>query len=124
MNEIDNNTQDQAEEASTKPAQVNDSIQTVDEFGGLLFSWHNKQVATVRHFLEVPAGTEVQVGNKEEITLDGDTLKGYKLGLELALHYLGTLPFGYIPDEAEDAQAPTAEAEEDQIDDTPAVSVH
>lgn len=124
MNEIDNNTQDQAEEATSQPAPVNGSIQTVDEFGDLLFSWHNKQVATVRHFLEVPAGTEVQVGDKEEITLDGDTLKGYKLGLELALYYLSTLPFDYISGEEEDVQAPTAEAEEDQIDDTPSNSVH
>lgn len=127
MNEIDNNTQDQAVEAASQPAPVNGKdhqIQSVDEFGGLLFNWHNKQVATVRHFLDVPVGTEVKVGDTEEIVLDGNTLKGYKLGLELALHYLGTLPFAHIPDEVEAEQGTPAEADEDKIDDTPASSVH
>lgn len=127
MNEIDNNTQDQAAEATSQPAPVNGKdhrIQSVDEFGDLLFNWHNKQVATVRHLLDVPVGTEVRVGETEEITLDGDTLKGYKLGLELGLSFLGTLPFAYTPEAVAEEQGTTAEAEEDQIDATQASSVH
>lgn len=97
-----NNTQDQAAEASTQEAPVNGAdsqIKSVDEFGALLFNWHHRQIATINHFLDVPEGVEVKVGEEEQITLSGDVLRGYKLGLELSLHYLGTLPFGYIPDE-------------------------
>lgn len=95
MNENDNNTQDQA-----APVNGNDhQIKSVDEFGALLFNWHHRQISTIRHFLDVPEGVEVKVGEEEQIVLTGDVLRGYKLGLELSLHYLGTLPFGYTPDE-------------------------
>ena len=102
MNDNDNNTQDQAAEASTQEAPVNGAdsqIKSVNEFGALLFNWHHRQIATINHFLDIPEGIEVKVGEEEQITLSGDVLRGYKLGLELSLHYLGTLPFNYTPDE-------------------------
>ena len=97
-----NNTQDQAAEASTQEAPVNGAdrqIMSVNEFGALLLNWHHRQISTIKHFLAVPEGVEVQVGEEEQITLSGDVLRGYKLGLELSLHYLSTLPFSYTPDE-------------------------
>lgn len=102
MNDNDNNTQDQAAEASTQEAPVNGAdsqIKSVNEFGALLFNWHHRQIATINHFLDVPEGIEVKVGEEEQLTLSGDVLRGYRLGLELSLHYLGTLPFNYTPDE-------------------------
>lgn len=102
MNDNDNNTQDQAAETSTQEAPVNgvdSQIKSVNEFGALLFNWHHRQIATINHFLDVPEGVEVKVGEEEQLTLSGDVLRGYRLGLELSLHYLGTLPFNYTPDE-------------------------
>lgn len=113
----DNNTQDQAAEASTQEAPVNGAdsqIKSVNEFGALLFNWHHRQIATINHFLDVPEGTEVKVGEEGQITLSGDVLRGYKLGLELSLHYLGTLPFSYTPDEVvkEEVTEETAPADD------------
>ena len=123
MNENVNNTQDQAAEATTQEAPMNgdDSrIQTADEFGDLLFTWHNKQVATLLHFLQVPEGTEVQIGDDQVIALSADVYSGYKIGLELGLYYLGKLPFGYISEELVQEEA-TAEEAQPADDAAPAI---
>ena len=59
----------------------------------LLQAWHERQVKTVEHFLDVPEGQAVRIEDGEELILQGDGLRGYKLGLSIALFYLGHLPF-------------------------------
>lgn len=68
-------------------------VSDMNQFVGLMQDWHSQQVATVHHFTEIPSGVEVQVEDEPPFTLEGDTLKGFKLGIQMALSYLGTLPF-------------------------------
>ena len=77
------------EEDSNEIVQISDMRQ----FIALMQDWHTQQVATVRHFMEIPSGVEVQVEDEETFPLEGDTLKGFKLGIQMALSYLGELPF-------------------------------
>ena len=70
-----------------------EQIKSFDQFVDLLLEWHAKAVDTVLHLKDVPEGIEVKVENEEPYKLEGDVLKGFKLGLELALNYLGNLPF-------------------------------
>lgn len=83
-----------------KLVQIND----LDTFIQLLAAWHQKQVATIQHLYEVPPGTEVVVEGSEPFKMEGDILKGFQLGINMAMQYLGTLPFEA---EYEDAPVPT-----------------
>ena len=69
-------------------------ITELGEFVSLLADWHQRQVATVLHFQNVPPSTKVQMEDEEEtLILEGKTLKGFRMGISLALSYLGKLPF-------------------------------
>ena len=72
------------------------AVTDLDHFITLLTDWHNRQVATVKHLREVPAGMQMIIGDGEdakEMKLEGERLEGFQLGLDLALNFLGTLPF-------------------------------
>ena len=72
------------------------AVTGLDHFIALLTDWHNRQVATVKHLREVPAGMQMIIGDGEdakEMKLEGERLEGFQLGLDLALNFLGTLPF-------------------------------
>ena len=71
-------------------------ITDLDQCITLLADWHNRQVATVNHLCTVPEGVKVVIGEGEEAKeqiLEGKFLEGFQLGLNIALNYLGTLPF-------------------------------
>lgn len=69
------------------------AITDLDTFIQLLTAWHAKQVATVQHIYEVPVGTEAVIEGEEPFKMEGDILKGFRLGIDMAMQYLGTLPF-------------------------------
>ena len=68
-------------------------VTELGEFIPLLEEWHTRQVKTVNHFFTVPEGQVVEIEGEPEFALEGDTLKGFKLGLSIGLSYLGQLPF-------------------------------
>jgi len=81
-------------------------VDDLDGFVTLLTGWHVRRVDTVKHLLEIPEGTVFEVGNgAKSVTLAGDTLAGFKFGLEMALMQLGKLPFvAEIEDEKVEAE--------------------
>lgn len=91
VEEFDEDTQDE------QPFLV-DSLQ---EFIPIYQDWHSKQVKTVEHFLTVPEGQITETEGEPELVLEGDVLRGFKMGLSIALHYLGTLPFHPVIEEME-----------------------
>ena len=71
-------------------------INDLNQFVQVLVSWHSQKVATLKHMLEIPDGTEMIVGEGGlTTTLTGDFLAGFKAGIELSLMELGELPFVY-----------------------------
>lgn len=74
-------------------------IENLDQFVKILTAWHNDKVKTCQHLLAVPEGAVFQVG-ESSIELNGQTLVGFKFGIEMALIQLGVLPFAV---ELEDA---------------------
>jgi hypothetical protein len=69
-------------------------IENLDHFVALITGWHNHKMDILRHMKEVPTGTSVTFDN-EEMTMEGDLLKGFLIGLTVALSEVSTLPFGY-----------------------------
>ena len=72
------------------------AVTDLDQFIRLLTDWHNRQVATVKHLLQVPVGIKIVIGEgaaAQEKLMEGDFRDGFTLGLDLALNYFGTLPF-------------------------------
>lgn len=61
-------------------------------FINLLTEWHKTKVQFLQHLKEVPEGVSITIDDGEDITLTGDLLKGYRLGLGLALSELGSFP--------------------------------
>ena len=58
-------------------------------------AWHEGVRNTVQHLLNIPEGSEFQVGDipdQKSIVLTGDALAGFKFGIELTMMQLGTLP--------------------------------
>lgn len=72
-------------------------VTELSEFLPLFLDWHDRQVATLQHLLLVPTGTAVEIEDSETLVLEGDALRGFQLGLSMAMHYLGTLPFNTRP---------------------------
>ena len=81
-------------------------IETIDQFGQLVVAWHTQAVATLLHLLKVPEGTEVKIGDEPTFKMEGDTQKGFNLGLQLALNYIGKLPFEATIEEDNKTDAP------------------
>lgn len=101
---------------------TNHQITSVNDFGQLIMAWHGNVVARVEHLKTVPDGTVVSIGDDQQITLTGEALSGYKLGLELALYNLGELPFEHVQEEVAESATEASEvteATEDKPDDTP-----
>lgn len=84
--------------SATKTVMVDD----LDQFVRILMAWHTSNVATLRHMKDIPDGSEAKQDDQEPVILTGDMLKGFRMGLDLALELLGTLPFEA---ELEDATA-------------------
>lgn len=77
-------------------------IESIDQFGELVTNWHTNAVSTLKHMLDVPTGMEVVIEGEDPFKMEGDIQRGYKLGINIALTYLGALPFsaGDVPDES------------------------
>lgn len=67
-------------------------VDDINRFAQLMMQWFNIRTNQIKKLLTVPAGAGFEVGG-EDILLEGDTLKGFKFGVEMALMQLGTLPF-------------------------------
>lgn len=81
-------------------------IETVDQFGQLVVGWHKQAMATLLHLAKVPEGTEVKIGDEPTFKMEGDIHKGFVLGLQLAMNYIGKLPFEAHIEEDNEANAP------------------
>ena len=79
-------------------------VSDLDTFVRYLVSWHSEKVALVKHMLEVPDGAKFKIGEDEPILLSGETLTTFKLGVQMALMELATLPF--VADVEDDEPTP------------------
>ena len=68
-------------------------VDNLDQFVTVLADWHGSKVASLKHMQTIPDGTEVAINEGASNILTGDLLKGFQLGIDLALMELGTLPF-------------------------------
>ena len=71
------------------------TVNDLDTFVQYLIKWHSTKITLLQHMQQIPEGTTVQaMGEDAEMhPLEGDMLKGFKFGLEVALAELGALPF-------------------------------
>jgi hypothetical protein len=71
-------------------------MEDLDQFVRALVAWHTARCAAVRKLQEVPEGSEFQIEdeiNNQSVVLTGSTMIAFKLGIEMALMELGSLPF-------------------------------
>lgn len=72
-------------------------VQDLNQFVALLSHWHTNRVATMEHMLQIPDGSEVELGmpdgSKHSHVLTGDKRDGFLIGLNFALMEFGQLPF-------------------------------
>ena len=61
-------------------------------FINLLTEWHKTKLQFLNHLKEVPEGVSITIDDGEDLVLTGDVLKGYRLGLGIALSELGSFP--------------------------------
>jgi hypothetical protein len=77
---------------------------------GHITTWHERQVALLKHLLSTPVGTSVTIGEADEaetIVLEGYPHKAFILGLEVALMQFKELPFQVEYEEEEDEEQPS-----------------
>ena len=67
---------------------ANRPVESVIEMMEHLFKWHGAAVATLKHFQDIPEGTEF-----DDIVLTGAELKAFRAGTEIGLVLMGKLPF-------------------------------
>ena len=66
-------------------------IQSVDQLALAFFEWHKRQLETLKHFQEIPEGSEVEIDG-EKLVLTGVVMKGFKVGLEMGRQLFAKLP--------------------------------
>lgn len=89
-------------------------ITDLDSFARMVAAWHENRVARLRHMLDIPEGTEVEIGDTK-LVLTGEIKDAFRLGLHVALHEMGQLPFVAefeSPEEAANAAIETAKTGE------------
>lgn len=57
-----------------------------------LTDWHQSKLAFLQHLRNVPEGICISIDGGADIELSGDLLKGYQLGLSMAISELGIFP--------------------------------
>ena len=84
-------------------------ISDLDNMVRVLSSWHANQVSILSHMRDIPEGSEAQLDEENlagTIILTGDVLKAFRLGIELSLNHLGSLPFAiYTEDDGAENSA-------------------
>lgn len=81
------------------------SVENLHDFVRILTAWHGEQCAAVQQMLAVPEGATFQVGEEPEIVLTPASLAAFKLGVEMTMMKLGTLPFVAEIEELDTADA-------------------
>lgn len=78
-------------------------ITSVGEFGSMISGWFEQVKHDLRHMMEVPDGTEINVGTSADptepvvsITLTGDTLQAFRTGILTAMGVVDTLPVSSV----------------------------
>lgn len=84
-----------SEETTTDPEQDIIPVESLDSFMQHFLPWHERKTNQLRHMLTVPDGMGVQVGEDTNLVLTGDALIAFRIGIELGLSELGTLPFSF-----------------------------
>ena len=74
----------------------------VIEFLALLRQWHDYKTSQLRQIVEHRDAD--LVFNEMTIAADSEAAKGVRLGVDLSLHLLGTLPFSVSRDECEECE--------------------
>ena len=69
------------------------TVENVNTFAYLVGNWHKNKVARLEYMLEIPDGSQVGFDDEHLITLTGDVLTAFKIGITTALSELGVLPF-------------------------------
>ena len=82
----------QPEENQPLPTPDVIEVADLDTFVAYMAAWHSERCALVQHFLGIPEDTVFEIGDKK-LTLIGPALEGFRLGIEIAMMQLGTLPF-------------------------------
>lgn len=93
------------------------TINDIDQFAFAVAAWHQQQVDTLQHMINIPEGSSMKMTSKDDqgnvtekdVILEGDLLTGFKAGLETALMLLGELPFkvSVVDDEPSKPTDPT-----------------
>lgn len=82
---------DQTQNQAVNPDETVE-VKDLNQFFGILSAWHNKQVLTAEHFLQIPEGSDVTVG-AVTVKLEGEKKDAFIAGVTLTLQLLGKLPF-------------------------------
>lgn len=78
------------------------AIENLDQFAFLISSWHGQNMRQLNHMTTVPSGQSVTLQLSpddvpEDVSLEGDLLKGFKAGIIVAMNIFAELPFGAVP---------------------------
>ena len=84
-------------------------VSDLDEFVRTLVGWHNHKVKVLEHMMEIPSGTEVVFNKNAPMVLEGELLKGFCMGIQLALMELGKLPFEAEMDDEQEVNTDSSE---------------
>lgn len=74
-------------------------ITSIDQAIELVRQWHLERLEVLKHFLDIPEGTEVSMNGEADIPLTGDTLKGFLMGIIVGLDEFSSFPFHTVTEE-------------------------
>ena len=68
-------------------------VADMDHMVRILIEWNKQKVALLRHMIDLPDATQVDIEGDNSIVLTGDVKRAFQLGIKLSIEELGNLPF-------------------------------
>lgn len=89
-------------EDGTHPVQEEQALADIHQMAHLIGAWHNHGLSQLAHLEQIPSGESItiQLGEDqphEDLTLEGDLLKGFRAGMIVAMNIFKELPFATVP---------------------------
>lgn len=68
-------------------------VTDMDQMVRILIKWNEEKVAVLRHMIDIPEHSQVEIQNDNPLVLSGDVRRAFQLGIQMSLEELGNLPF-------------------------------
>jgi hypothetical protein len=78
-------------------------MSTIRELAEAVQAWHSNATGQLQKIIDAPSGTDIHLGEDDmALVLTGEKAQGFRMGIVVALSFVGKLPFSVDAGPAEE----------------------